>query len=391
MSKLKKTSVKDDSGDESPPVVKKVARRKKKVESEDEEEFNSDQDADEVKSETELFDLGEPEKKVSTKKVNKVYAEFFKGYNLKVLIDVFSGYISRGMITFSREGIYIREWNESLAIVFDLVLPKKYFQEYVCTFKNPYNILVNYKYWQKLVKTVKKKDFLALSIQAYEGDTDNVIPKLLTSIWTQKNDRFSSRRETNHITFQAEQTKKKINLPENYELGKTIPSCEFQKIKKMTNVSKKLIIEIQRDKYLSFSCDGGDVMGSEISFGEKVHSFEKGDDESSDDEGEQSENEDTEDTSEYPGLYSAEFDTSLFGPLVKLAGLAEQMSFYSPKDQGNPLKIELQYGNSAILTIFIKDSHQIEYERLSSQKHDSVINIKSEGKGRGRGRKCKKL
>jgi hypothetical protein len=345
-------------------------------------------------------------------KSTKFYAEFFKGYNLKVLIDVLAGYISRGFITFTKNGISMRETNETKTVLFDLTLPKKYFSTYLCRFKGPYEISVHYKYWQKLIKSVKKKDSLALSILAEPESTDNnIIHRLYTSIWSQKSglEKSSSRKETNHITFSTDIQHSKIGLPEGYELGKTIPASEFQKIKKMTSVSKKLQIVVQRDKFLSFSCDGGNVMGSTISFGELVESFDSDAEDNSDDDdvdidiGDKKDNKNNTKKKnvnlkksqnkgptkevpreeKYPNVYTAEFDTSLYGPLVKLAGLSEQMTFYSPKEHGFPLKIELQYGTGAVLIIYTKDNHQIEYERLQNTEPENTL-LKTTKKGRGR-------
>jgi hypothetical protein len=277
-------------------------------------------------------------------------------------------------------------------------------------------ISINLKHMQGLLRNVKKKDSIAMFIDA---NKPNKFFITIRPEGSRKNTRF----ETNSIVCQQETDYQVIDLPQGgYKYPMVIEATDFQKIKRLTTLSKIIDVSIQKDNYLSFKCDAGVVYDSELGFGELLE-----DPDIDDEDGEQTISADvckkcTADLSEcecvcencnewlvdcicvcndcgewmtecvcqcqdceewlleckckkdydqlesgsVKGLFTSQYNSSILTRLVKLPGLCTQMQFYAPTLPGYPLKIEVNAGQGGFtlgtIQIFIKDVAQLAYE-----------------------------
>lgn len=337
---------------------------------------------------------------MSTK--NKVfYAEAAKGYILKITIDSLA-HLNRGYFVIDNNGIRFRQADKYCFSLYDIDYARKYFRNFRCA--RPIVISFNLKHMQSLLKNVKKKDSVTISIdQAKPG-------KLFVTIRPEgprKNTRF----ETNSIVYQEEKDYKLMDLPDGgYKYPMVIDGTDFQKIKRLTGLGPAINITIQGNNYLSFKCDSGAISDSELGFGELMDDPDSDDPSSSGTSDSESESVDEDDmcpdcmcsddecgcdcdechnllrectcevdppiygesrydeidTGEIKGLFSAQYSPALLTKLVKLPSLCTQMQFYAPAVAQFPLLIEVNTGQGGYtlgtIRVYLKDLNQIAYE-----------------------------
>lgn len=324
------------------------------------------------------------------------YAEVSKGYIIKIIVDTLSaGTLQRGYFLIDSEGIKSRQSDQGNTILYDVNLPRKNLKNYTCPAK-PLVISINLKHLQGLLKNVKKKDSITLSIE--KGRTG-------TLFITIRQDRETNRVETNSIAYQEEKDYVFSNLPKGgYQYPMVIGAPDFQKIKRLTSMAKTITITMQANNYLSFRADTEVIFGSELAFGERTDAadttadrpevMEKAPLEDSDDWPEDvdpdieeytwlTDGEDSDDekgkpaAAPAPGDFKAQYYSSIINKLVKLPGLCTQMQFYGPTISRYPLMIEVNAGQGGYtlgtIQVYIKDTTQINYEASIANDSDRVI------------------
>lgn len=294
-------------------------------------------------------------------------ADISKGFIIKVLVDsLVSASLQRGFFTLDDRGIFLRQIDQGNTILYDVELLRKNLKNYVCARSR--TISVNLKHMQGLLKNVKKKDSISIYI-------DSEKPNNLTVCI--KQDKDNNREEVNRIAFQEEESYVIPDLPEGtYEYPMVISATDFQKIKRLTSISKTIIISIQNNNYLSFNADAGIIYDSELKFGEWMEDVKIENSDEDEDDGEvdieiDEENEDesiwyvcTKDVSN--SVFKSSYYSAILNKLIKLPGLCNQMQFYAPKISHFPLKIEVSAGQGGYtlgnISIYIKDVGQLVYE-----------------------------
>lgn len=256
------------------------------------------------------------------------YAEIAKGYCIKTLIDGLSGTFNRCFFKFLEDGIYIKQIDDQRSIFFNIILERKHFMNYHC--EQEFQFSLNIKHFQRNIKTFKKKNSLSFFIER------DRITDLGTEI--KPNVEVKTKIKRNYITIKKE-TPDDFEVPTGYKNPKVINSTDFQDIKGIINISRELIIKIQKTNYISFSCKS-EIDSSEISIGELV----KGD------------------------VYESKFYSSMFNQIIKLPSLSPQIQFYIPPMNRYPLKIEMQVGSLGSLEIFLKDIQELENQKLELEK-----------------------
>lgn len=335
------------------------------------------------------------------KKQTTFYANAAKGFYIKGIVDLMAGKLTRMRIRIRKDKIIICDQDTKEQIMFHNNLPREKFREYRCTENR--DISVNIKHFQKMVKSVKKKESMILFIKKGEK-------KLGISIYPEGNksgtQTSNSRRENIYITFQDEVIEDiqvdEIDNDKNtiYHHPKIIDASEFQKIKKLTTMDKVITVKMQGSNYISFYCDQGDVFSDELCFGEIIDSDDEDDnasvDSGSEDSDEEGEDDDIGDDDEEEGeeedddeveedkttttdkietckdWYEVDFYMNLFSLLVKLPGLCSQIQFYAPKIKGSPLKIRADAGTIGTISILIKDIQQITYEESCKNNNETI-------------------
>ena len=357
----------------------------------------------------------------NTTKGKLFYAEAVKGYTLKVMIDSLALTMSRTVFRATKKGFYHRNTDEAEQILFDVSFSRRNFRPYVC--REELTFSLNLKHLQKMVRNVKKKDSIIMFVSKKIPD------KLALAIRPcGSTSGHNSRLETVYITItRIEEPEQPLSLPEVYvdedgnevevySYPKVIDAADFQKMKKMTTVGKTVLVEMQRNSYISFYSDNGELYSSRLEFGEildnpesdgeneaddysedeansvEVETDEEESEGSEEEEPEESEEEDEvegsdeeedysedDEDEEIKGWYEAEFNMNVFGLLMKLPGLCTQMQFYAPKIERYPLKIGMQAGTLGEITVYIKDKKQVAIEQTQREQlqAEGISNTKS--------------
>jgi len=274
---------------------------------------------------------------MSSKTSTIFHAEIEKGYNFKVLTDILSGALERTIFRISEDGIRITDADLKEQVLFNVFLDRDKLKKFRCPNK-PLNFSINLKHLQKLIKSVKKKDLIRLSINAEKRNYLDINIRQTSG---------GKQTETISVNIQVENDPPPpLVVPDYYDDGKgehqvydhpfVISSSTFQKIKKMTQM-KKITVSIIKSEFIEFSYDTGLYSGN-LQDGEK------------------------EDSSQDEDMFCEDFHADNFALLVKIPGLANQIRFYAPHKDRYPLKVGCDIGTFGEMFIYIKDQAQIEFE-----------------------------
>lgn len=343
-----------------------------------------------------------------TTKDKAFYCNIYNGFLIKGIIDFLCQKLSsRVKFRYLSTGLSLRQMDEHKHVCYDIDLSNECFKLYHYkgekkdeTGEGAFS--VNIKHVQKLVKNVKKKEGIIIFIP--KGHK-----KLGISIYPQTNPNTVSKIEASFFSIQKEEIYQPddVGVPEFYELnGQRYPvygnpmvvhAPDFQKIKKITNLGKRITVningisnmiirgaegdiysstlEFNNEKKIDDSDDESDDSSSSISTfdGETVDELtaseddgentdddiEDGDDDEEDDE-EEDEEEDEDDESRH---YVSDFDSKTFSILTKLPPISKQIQFYPPIcGTSYPLFVKANVGDNGSAKVYIKNEKQVAYE-----------------------------
>lgn len=240
------------------------------------------------------------------------------GFIIKALFEVLQNMLIDVCFSFKPDGIYLRTIDNNNRILVNLKLENEAFDEYKC--EEPINVGINLQHTFKMLKSVKKKDSIILSIDKKTHDLG------ITAISADTQQPVNSFIKTQNLTTFA------INLPTGYKHPIHVTTTTFQKTcKDMQNINDQITIK-SRGTFLLLSSDQEGLYERKVPFGE-----------------------DDPDSEEF--MYSDIFYTKTLSKLTKISGLNKQMQIYPNKD--NPLKIGIPTGQLGRLEIFIKSVNQI--------------------------------
>jgi len=267
------------------------------------------------------------------------YAESQYGYTVKGIMEVMHGCLTNeAYFRLEKSGFYSVCSDNRETTLLDIKLPMEQFDSYNCKVER--TIAVNLKHLQKLLKSVKKKDAITLFI---EEDNTNRLGIKIVPISINKN---TEKADISFISIR-DVIRPIIEIPDGYYFPKVIPSTDYQKMcKKMGAVPGKIIsITIQENNFISFFCDGGDIITSELTFGSKDLKCPK-------------------DT-----LYEGHFYIAHLNQLIKMPGLSPKMQISAPKNKGFPIRIKMQAGQLGSIGVYLKTKEQIEFEDSQKDEH----------------------
>ena len=310
------------------------------------------------------------------------YAKVLKGFIPKTTFDALAASMNRITLRLTKTGIFIRQTDADdirySKILWDVTWNRENFSKYKCL--KEFNITLNSKHIQRMLKSVKKKESVAFFITENDQQHINITIQPTGS----QQDGPSERAETVSLSIHNVSDENLLipDLPDIYPDNGVerkaygypivIGASDFQKIKKMATTSKTIHIKIQKSNYISFYAGDSMVLSSKLEFGKLLKTF--------DDEDENDDNQET-DQRDYPCVYEQDFTMQLFLALIKLPGLTFQMEFYSPKFQGFPLKVKMKdSAGLGSITVFIKDHDQINIEDISRTIDTPMINTKRDKK-----------
>lgn len=286
------------------------------------------------------------------------FCELSTGHSFKSMIDSLELQLTKTEMRITEDGIFIRDADPNLSILFDNELLRENFKgTYICKKEQHFKICT--KTLHKLIKNVKKKDtmFIYIDKNSPKELCFGIRPSKISEKDSNSSVYTSSQGiETFSVAISHIDPKEKaagiIMLPgdtndeEGYIIDRqqevyghpvVIESSYFQKVKKLVSLGKIIEVEIQGTNYISFYTDKGTVCKNKLECGT---------------------------LNEKEPVYCVQFTKELFSVLIKMATLSSQMQFYSPKIEGTyPLKVRTQIGGSnhciGYSNVYIKDRDMI--------------------------------
>ena len=280
-----------------------------------------------------------------------------RGYNFKGVMDSMSVPIKRGMFVITRDGMSHCDTGEQPGlqptILYTFLFPRTSFgSSYSCR-EGGFSFKCSLVHLTKVLKSVKKKDYLIIEILKAD-------PTSMNLIIGSANASGLSAKETHVIKIQEAQEGPGINEPppNNFSTGSvdissyhqpiTVKSTDFLKTKKIHTLGGKTVaMTMQRDKYLSISAGVGELYSSKVEFGEMCDKLPV----DKEIEGVEGANLD---------LHTSTYGASTISMLVKLVALCKIAHFYQPKLACFPLKICVDIPELGIVTIYTLSNEQIE-------------------------------
>lgn len=257
-----------------------------------------------------------------------------EAYYIKILAELLSNNLKTGCFELNSEGIFLRQMDNQRKTLIDLELLSDSFSIFKYKGEDKQYIGLNLNHFHKMLKSIKKKDSLLLSILS-SSPTDlsiETIPK------------ENTRKTTSYIKIQNTQNLD-IDVPEGYGKPVIVPSSDFQKMTKDLNIGNVVKVE-SRGFFIRFTSDADDVLKRKVEFGE---------------------HEEDEDETTYP-LYSQTFATDQLSRIAKIAGLSNTLQIYP----GHPLLFRTSVGSLGKLSIYIKSVEDCENEKI--EEHSDTEN-----------------
>jgi len=249
-----------------------------------------------------------------------------EGYTVKILAELLQNSLKECCFVCKPTGIYLTGTDTKYKTGSKLIclsLLKEKFTSYKLN-TGDLHIGLNLIHFYKMLKSIKRKDTLTLSIEEDEPT------KLIIGI--------EHAGEKNPVIKHINITKIQfvnVDIPDEkiYPDPIVATTKEFQKLKTLNKMSKYIKVTVI-NRIIKFFCDKDNIYSCTVEFGEQ------------DEEDEDSE------------IYSQKFLTEEIIQLIKVAGLSQTIQIYFGSSL--PLKINLNVGNLGNLTIYIKSQEDLE-------------------------------
>jgi len=273
-----------------------------------------------------------------------------EGYTFKVVSELLQAYIKRGTFIVNTKGIFFTNMDKKTTngtVLVDLELFKENFVKFKCPQKDNLHVGVNLMHLYKMLKPIKKKDAITLSIEK-----DNPLD-LLISVH-QNGEAKPTPSSIKIIKSQVEE----IASIEGYSDPIIATAKEFQKLKNLNKISEIVTVSKPSGSVIEFLCEKKGVFKKKVLFGDGCESDDDDDDEN--DENDENEEEEEVEEVEEQKFPPQTFDTESIIQLVKIATLSNTVQVYM--DPGLPLKFRMNVGFLGHISILIKSKEMIALE-----------------------------
>lgn len=269
--------------------------------------------------------------------------------------------------------MYYTSSNNDSSLLFDISMNRNQFLRYYCEKKMRFSFSLNIM--KKVLNSTLKKQSLTLIITKDEPDQ-------LTLVIQGASESDPVESGSIQIKIINEEDITEEFVPEFIDEEQTIPvydtpytivAKQLQGIKKLANVSKETKIRIQGSNFFEIGASDATICNLGYRCG-KIEDAENIREEK--DEGEEIDEETLAKCAhltKIEGVYEATFQTKILVSLTKLPSICTKISFYPPLFKECPLKMQLTtQGNLAVVSVYIKDKIQVEYEKTSKAQEQSL-------------------
>lgn len=265
-----------------------------------------------------------------------------EAFVIKILGELLANTLSFSQFTINDKGIFLLQSDEHRNQLIDIGLYKENFVNYRCA-KPEINFLINSTKFYKLLKSIKKKDSVTITIMESSEDEPMTL-----GICVEQSD--NSNKLTTNIRISSYQPEI-MEPPQGYENPFIMSGKEFQSIKNLHHSSDTMVVT-SRGEYIRFSVSDDDRHDRRLEVG----------------------NENDEENQEYTPC-SRSFKTSYITSLCKCAGQSGNIQVFLSEDL--PLKIKLRAGNLGDISVYIKSKELISEENddrlISDNENDYIL------------------
>lgn len=255
-----------------------------------------------------------------------------EAFVIKIIGELLSNTLSFSQFLISDKGIFLLQSDDHRKLLIDVSLYKETFMMYKCT--KPINFLINSVKFYKLLKNIKKKDSITITITETLADES-----LALGICVEQSDNNNKLTTNIRISYYQPEV---IDAPKGYENPVIMSGKEFQSIKNLHHSSETMHIT-SKGEYIKFSVFDDDRHDRKLEVGN-----ETGD-----------ENNDFE-------SHTRSFKTSYMTSLCKCAGQSGNIQVFLNEEL--PLKIKLKAGNLGDISVYIKS-----FEMIAEEEDDEYV------------------
>lgn len=250
-----------------------------------------------------------------------------EAFVIKVLGEVLANTLRYSHFIINNRGISLVQPDEKLTQLIEISLNKENFMLYKCS--RDINFSINSSNFYKLLKNIKKKDSITISISEINDDSD----AMSLGICVEQPD--NNNKLTTNIRIQTYQPQV-FETPTGYDIPVIISGKEFQSTKNLHHTSDKMYV-YSKGQFIRFAVYDDDRHDRKLEVG----------------------NENDEENRDCPS-YLKTFNTSYITSLCKCAGQSGNIQVFMNEDL--PLKIKMKAGNLGDISVYIKNHEMIKDE-----------------------------
>ena len=252
------------------------------------------------------------------------YVKTDDGHTIKTTIEVLQNIFTDVCFEFRKDCIHLRtvDNKQPPTLLANLDWYRDKFEVYQCE-EDSTQVGVTLPHMYKILKAIKKKDKLAISLSKEQPD------KLILNKFC-----YGAQPSESVVQKQVRQVQE-IPIPDDYGYPNLVSSSEFQKCCKEINSLSKIMKIYSKGSYIAFSCLIDGLYGHTVPLGE----------------GDPDPDSDEEEYEEY-------FYTKSLNQLIKISGLNSKMQIFT--QPGQPLKISIQTGTLGTLVYYVKSKTELD-------------------------------
>lgn len=261
-----------------------------------------------------------------------------EAFQVKVLAELLTNNLKTGCFIVNEEEIVLRLYDQHRKTLVDMNLQAENFSMFKFHSDENMCLGLNLSHFHKMLKSIKKKDSLELSICR---DNPNIlaiktIPKENTRVTTS----FIKIQNIQNVV---------TSIPAGYGKPVIVPSSDFQKMcKELSSIGSDKIQISAKQFYIDFIANTDDIMKRSVRLGDS--------------------DEDSAENSEV--IYNATFTTEQFVRISKIAGLSTTLQIF-PGTKELPVLFRSSVGSLGKISIYIKSKELLDREQEQTESNDS--------------------
>lgn len=238
--------------------------------------------------------------------------------SFKTLIELIHINLNESCITLDKTGISMTNSNTESKVMLNFFLNADGFEEYIFNYKEKEEIGINFKYFYKLLKSIKKKDSLEIFITK-ENPTKLGI-KTISKAQSKKTVSY-----INTANLRSVMVTDYPDIDKIYKKFIIIPSNSYSDMCRILSAMETTVVISASETQINFKCQTGEFIERIITFGENFDVEED-------------------------VIFEEKFLTETLTRIQKISGLNPELKVYIQKDY--PLLFQTSVGTLGTISIY---------------------------------------